>query len=290
MTKTQKFLSLAALFSVICGVFCALVRCGKFFAQPYSAFYVVFLICTGLIGLAAYFVAAQSKAEGREGLAVYDSAQASEISAASYGPAITFAMLLGAGLLAICALRGFVIRSDKLSTIIAVFAFAAAFTFALRALNREQSEKTGILSVYPIYYLCIYLLLFYRDTATGADINLYGPQTITISVLIFAAYFNAVVKFESRPPLLRFGFGLLGLTAFVSEFVGYILVRSSLRCVDPVFFLTMVGGFAVYFAASLYAVPLRLFKVKKKNKNDSSPDTTKDIPNTEDAPTDADKT
>ena len=278
MTNTQKFLSLSVLFSVMCGVFCALVRCGTIFDDPFKAFYWAFIICGALIAAAAYFVAAQSKAEGREDMAVFTSDQAAKTSAASHSVVVMFAMLLGAGLLAICAVRGFVIRTDKLSTIIAVFAFAAAFTLALRALNKEQSEKTGILSVYPIYYLCLYLLLFYRDTATGANIDVYGPQTITLSVLIFAAYFNSAVKFERRAPMLRFTIGLLSLTVFVSELAGYIIDRSTLTCVDPAFFLTMVGGFTIYFVASLYTIPLRLFRDKKKKKADDEQSSSADPP------------
>ena len=284
MTKTQKFLSLSVILSVVYGVFCALIRCGKFVDNPYGLFYIAFIVSAVLTGAAAYFVAAQSKNEGREGLAVYDSETAAATSADSHVMAVTFTLLLGSGLLAISAIRGLVIRSDKLSVIIAVFSFAAAFTLVLRALNKEQSEKTGILSVYPIYYLCLYLLLFYRDTATGSNINVYGPQTLTLSVLIFAAYFNSAVKFEHRSPALRFGFGLMSLTVFVSELAGYLIAPSSLTCVDPAFFLTMVGGFTIYFAASLYTIPLRLFRVKKKKKSDDISQSDKDIPCADSAP------
>lgn len=271
MTKTHKLLYAATVFAAVCGVVCGLVRCGDIFADGYRAFYITAFICASFIAAAAYLTGKQSHADGREGLTAFESPDAPLKCADSYTPVLTFGLLLGAGLAAISAVRGFVTRTDLLSTVNALFVFVCAFTLAVRALNKEQGEKTGIFSVFPIYYLCMYLLMFYRDNAIGSDIDVYGPQTITLSVLIFAAYFNAAVKFDSRPAFFRFYTALLGICLWVSELTGYIALRSSLTCTDPAFFLTMTGGFAVYCLCSLYALPLRLFKIKKKKKSDEAP-------------------
>ena len=264
MTKSQKLLIVSLTFSVACGAFCALVRAGRVFESPFPSFYFILIATMALAAVAAYFVAAQSKADGRIGVAVYESEDASRISSDSHTLPVTFFMLLGAGLIAISCLRAFVTRTDTIDAINALLLFACAFTLALRALNKENSEKTAAFSLVPIYYLCLYLLMFYRDNAKGANVDAYGPQTLTISVLIFAAYFNCAVKFESRPPLLRYLSGLMAALVFTCELVGYFVLPSTLVCADPAFFLTMTGGFAIYFGSSLFTVPLRLFKEKPK--------------------------
>ncbi len=262
MTKSQKLLIISLVLSVICGLLCALVRAGRVFDDPFPAFYFVLIVCGVLIAAASYFTAVQSKYDGREGLAVYESEDASRISSDSHSMPVTFFMLLGAGLTAIACLRGFVTRASTLDIINALMIFACAFTLALRALNKEISEKTGVISLFRIYYLCVYLLMFYRDNAKGANLDAYGAQTLTLAVLIFAAYFNCAVKFESRPAVFRYMSGLMAVTVFISELVGYLVLPSTLTSADPAFFLTMCGGFAIYFASSLFTVPLRLFKAK----------------------------
>ncbi len=275
MTKSQKLLIISLVFSVICGLICALVRAGKVFDDPFPAFYFVLMVCGVLIAPASYFTAVQSAHDGREGLAVYESEDASRISSDSHSLPVTFFMLLGAGLVAIACLRGFVTRTSTLDMINVLLVFACAFTLALRALNKEISEKTGVFSLFPIYYLCLYLLMFYRDNAKGANLDAYGAQTLTVAVLILAAYFNCAVKFESRPAVFRYMSGLMAVTVFISELAGYLILPASLTSADPAFFLTMCGGFAIYFAASLFTVPLRLFKAKntssKSHDADESP-------------------
>ena len=159
-----------------------------------------------------------------------------------------------------------------------VFVLLCTAAFVIRAINREQSEKTGILSLFPVYYLCIYLLIFYRDNAKGADLDVYGPHALTIAILIFAAYFNAAVKFDRRPPLLRFMFSLAAVFAWTGDTVYYLMLRSTLTSADPAFYIVLTGGFTLYFAVSLYTIPLKLFKItkpdKKKKDQQSDEDTT----------------
>ena len=60
-----------------------------------------------------------------------------------------------------------------------------------------------------------------------------------------------------------------------SEAVLEVKIDIFIASADPAFFLTMCGGFAIYFAASLFTVPLRLFKAKntpsKSHDADESP-------------------
>ena len=268
MTKTLKLLSLATVISVLCGFFTGLVRAEKLFSNPYPSFYIVFILSAVFLTAIAYIISLYSKAEGRENLTLYESADNAKLSSDSHTLLITVILLFGAGLVAISAIRSFLTSNGStIENINFVFVFICAFSLAVRALNKEQSEKTGIFSLFPIYYLCLYLLLFYRDNARGANLNAFGPQALTISILIFAAYFNSAVKFDVRPPVFRYMFGLLAVHSFVNEITAYFIRSSTLTSTDPAFFLTMIGGFTVYYAASLFTLPLRLFKIKKAEKN-----------------------
>ena len=267
MTKTLKLLCPAIAISALCGFAAGLVRAEKLFNSPFPAFYIVFILSAVLLSAAAYIIAICSKAEGRENLTLYKSDNDAKLSSDSHTLPITIILLFGAGLVAIAALRAFLTsRGSTIDNINFIFVFICAFSLAVRALNKEQSEKTAVFSLCPIYYLCLYLLLFYRDNARGANLDAYGPQALTISVLVFAAYFNSAVKFDARPAVFRYMFGLFAVCLFVNDITAYFMLNSTLTSADPAFFLTMTGGFTVYFAASLFTLPLRLFKIKKNDK------------------------
>ena len=107
MTKTLKLLSLATVISVLCGFFTGLVRAEKLFSNPYPSFYIVFILSAVFLTAIAYIISLYSKAEGRENLTLYESADNAKLSSDSHTLLITVILLFGAGLVAISAIRSF---------------------------------------------------------------------------------------------------------------------------------------------------------------------------------------
>jgi len=151
-----------------------------------------------------------------------------------------------------------------------ILLFACAFTFVVRAINKEQSIATGIMSLVPIFYLSVFMLLFYQDNARLPDTSSFAPQALTIAALVFSAYFNAACKFDPRKPVFRFALTLISLSLCVGEGVAFVCNSASLKSADPAFYLLMVFGFAVFYTASLFVPPLRLYKVNKGSANNNS--------------------
>jgi len=77
-----------------------------------------------------------------------------------------------------------------------LFLALCGFSVFLRAKDGDLTENSGVFSLFPVYYLCLYLLLFYRQNARSANTAAFALELLCVVFLILGVYFISVRKFE----------------------------------------------------------------------------------------------
>lgn len=262
MSKTAKMLYASFLLSTICGVFLGLVRGEILFNAPYPAFYISAAVILVVLAASAFLLSVSYSSENKEELTINSIPQNWN---QRYNKRIQVAQLIGAFLLLMAAVKIVVISSSALNFISAVFSFACAVSIFFRVKEKDATENTALLSLFPVFYLCFYLLMFYRNTARFPNLNQFGPQILTLAFLIISAYFNSASKFTSRPPFLRYFATLCTAVLVLGDISAYIFDRDTLSITDPSIYLPTISGFTIYFVIELLLPPVRVFKADDSN-------------------------
>lgn len=86
------------------------------------------------------------------------------------------------------------------NTVQLLFLVACGAATFLRAKDGDLTQNSGIFSLFPVYYLCLYLLLFYRQNARSANTRAFALELLCIIFLILGVYLISVRKFEGGKP------------------------------------------------------------------------------------------
>ena len=263
MSKTKKILYASFFLAAICGVILGMIRGEIMFESPYPAFYIAIGIVFVFLIPAAHFTSVNSKIEGREDINIADlPTNWDEL----YTKRIKLFQLISVFVILIAAVRSITLSmGSTIGLVSAVFAFACSASIFFRVKEKDLADNTAVLSLFPVFYLCFYLLMFYRSTAKFPDLNLFGPQIITLSALIVTAYFNAATKFGSRPAILRYLISFFSLSLTLGDLVAYLFTANAISITEASGYLLNICGFTLYFTISLLVPPVRFFKTNAKN-------------------------
>ena len=267
MSKTYKMLYVSLFLSVLCGIILGLVRGNILFPSPYPAFYVTGLVVFISLGVAAFFVYISSKEDKRDNYTLLNIPSDWDTA---YKKSVQVIQLIGAFLILMASVR--IIVSPAFSPLIfinSIFSFACAISIFFRVKSKDIAENTALLSLFPVFYLCIYLLMFYRNTAKYPDLNLFGPQILTLAFVIVSAYLNAATKFRICNTFLRYWVTFSALSLCVGDFMAYVFNSQSLSISSPAIYLPTISGFCIFYTASLFIPPVQLLNIVPP-KNDSN--------------------
>ena len=257
MSKTSKMLYASFLLSAICGVFLGLVRGEVLFASPYPAFYISVAVVTILLALSSYFTSVSYISENKKELTIHT---IPEDWSQRYNKRIQVIQLIGAFLLLMASVKIIASAGSVLNFISAVFSFACAVSLFFRIKAKDTTENTALLSLFPVFYLCFYLLMFYRSTARFPNLNQFGPQILTLACLVVTAYFNSASKFTKRPAFLRYFSSLCAATLALGDLLAYIFNKITLSITEPTVYLPTIAGFTIYYVVSLLLPPIRVLR------------------------------
>lgn len=136
---------------------------------------------------------------------------------ALHGPAYPVVMLLASAALLAGALIGFVsvrggerdvLRVDVLSLCALVAAVCTA-VFSLTLYRRGDPKKCGILAVLPVFFLCIWLIIAYREQAANPVKLAFIYEILAIICGTLGFYYVASMIFTRPRPRAAVFFGLL---------------------------------------------------------------------------------
>ena len=73
-----------------------------------------------------------------------------------------------------------------------LFLAVCGFSVFLRAKDGDVTENSGVFSLFPVYYLCLYLLLLYRQNARDANTATFALELLCVVVLILGVFHISV--------------------------------------------------------------------------------------------------
>ncbi len=181
------------------------------------------------------------------------------------GKAYAAAVALSALLIIASAVKLFLEAADLTVIVVIqlIFLFVCAVTMLLRLKSGEKNPISGVFSLFPVYYLCLFLLLFYRENAKNPSVVSFAFEILCVFALLLAIYTLASMKFERPKERSQVFFCLLS-TFFVSMELFSAYFESALVFQVPGMSagtLIMLGGMGLYAAAGIFTTPVSFFAV-----------------------------
>ena len=264
MSKTLKTLCASALLSVICGIILGLIRGNIMFQSPYPSFYLALTVSVVLLAIASYFIKSTFSCESNEDYSISTIPSNWEMK---YKKSFQVMQIISAFLIIMASIRGLVFSNNSTLTIIlSIFSFVCAVSIVLRVKSRESAENTALFSLFPVFYLCVYLLTFYRSTAKYPDLNLFGPQILTLASLVISAYLNSATKFGVKTYIFRFLFTLSSFALTIGDLIAYVIDSNTLSITEPAIYLPTIFGFILFYLVTLFIPPVKIFDLNSKAK------------------------
>lgn len=267
MSKTLRMLYASLFLAFCCGVSLGLIRGNVMFSSAYPSFYICGAVFIVLTGVASYFIYASSKSEGREN---YNLSNIPSDWSTKYKKHIQVIQLISAFFILMAAVRIIISSaSSSLSIIHSLFTFVCGVSIFFRVKSKDAVENTALLSLFAVFYLAFYLLMFYRSTAKYPDVNSFGPQVLTLAFLIISAYLNASSKFTTRASFFRYFITLFSFSLCTGDLTAYILNRQTLSVTEPAVYLPIVCGFSLFYTFSLFVPPLQVINIPPNNTDEN---------------------
>lgn len=110
----------------------------------------------------------------------------------------------------------------------AVFPAACGAAALVRLKHGDRDRLSAMLCLFPVFYLCFFLLLFYRANGDGPDVSVYGFETAAVIAALLGVYAHAAVRFDKPRPGLRAAAFSIGTAAAAMELVLLVLDRTML--------------------------------------------------------------
>ncbi|MBQ9535086.1 MAG: hypothetical protein IJU78_04520 [Clostridia bacterium] len=127
----------------------------------------------------------------------------------------------------------------------------------LGAAGGRSAEQTRFAGLFPLYYICFFLLIFYRGNANNPTLHSFALEIITLLSVMLATYLTVGMRFERHKPFVRVFFVLLSLYFAAFELLSFALVHDSLVVIPSVsagMMLTLAALFML-LAADFVRVP-----------------------------------
>lgn len=147
--------------------------------------------------------------------------------------------------------------SRAITLVQTVFLAACGVTCVFGAAGRRSVEQSRLAGLFPLYYICFFLLIFYRDNANNPRLYSFALEIITLLAVMLALYFTVGMRFERHKPFLRVFSVLLGLFFAAHELLSYAVARDSLAVIPGVSpaMISMLGALFILLAADFVRVP-----------------------------------
>lgn len=139
-----------------------------------------------------------------------------------------------------------------------IFLALCGVAMILKIVLGERHKLTGLLSLFPVYYLCLFLLLFYRENAKNPSVQSFALDILAVMAMVVAVYIVSAAKFEKPKHRQQIFFTLCGVYLFAVQLASALLYPALVLTVPGMSrgVLCMLGGFALYLAASFFWGPL----------------------------------
>lgn len=242
MTKSQAQMAVKICAALILGVVTGFLRSAGLDGGglPFSIYWLVLLSGAVLLVLSAAF--------------------SSEDGALLTSPPVPYkaGMVVSSVLLAASAVYSLVSSEGSLGAMDIVnilFLAACAAAMILRLKAGEESQLSGLFSLFPIYYLCLQLLLFYRANAINPDPGVFGMEIMMIASMMVAVYLVASFKFEKYMGKRACFFGTFTLYLSAAEVVAVLLSPELMLQINGL----SLNMFVVAIAFNVYICTCLLF-------------------------------
>ena len=164
-----------------------------------------------------------------------------------------FTLLAASGFILVLSAGLFYLEGDGVLSLLtvlrAVFPAACGVAALVRLKQGDRDRLSALLGLFPVFYLCFFLLLFYRANGYVPVVRTYGFEMAAITVILIGMYMLSSQRFEKPRHRLRAPILAVGAAAMLMEMTLLLLDRS---------LLLGVNGFSWGAAAVLLAFGLQL--------------------------------
>ncbi len=234
----------AVIFSLITGAFLYVVRSGALGIRPFPLYYPVFFAVIALSFALSFLFVGKKENDGAEKY--------------SFHKSFKYFAVVASFLLAAAAVLFFIASPSKtiLTFVLTIFIFFCAVSFSVRAKYADASDKCRIFSLFPVYFSCIYLLVFYRANASKLpSVSAFAPEIFLLVLLILTCYLSSARLFGKGDERILSGVAFSFISLSLSELLTGIFSPDLLPELSPGAFLCLISGFALYYASSLFKTP-----------------------------------
>ena len=139
------------------------------------------------------------------------------------------------------------VQSGAITLIVALKGvFLAVCGGACIAFVKAQSlTSKGMCTLFPLFFISIYLLGFYRDSARNPLTATYAFEILSVIALMLALYLSSAVWFDKKRPTGLLFFAMLATFGFVCALAGALLNASFAAQYLPVGPADALLGFAL---------------------------------------------
>ncbi len=144
-----------------------------------------------------------------------------------------------------------------MTVVLTLFPIACGGAMLLRAVAKDNGDRADILSLFPVFFLCIMLLLFYRDNAYRPDSFTFAWEICTYVAVLLGCYMVCAEKFEKERPLRRNIIFMLAIAMASSQII--LMIFAGTKLLEPLgleglYFLMMLS-LLIYVSLSFIAPP-----------------------------------
>lgn len=167
-------------------------------------------------------------------------------------------LLAGSGFLLILSAALFWLEGNGVVSLLtllkAAFPVACGVAALVRLQHGDRDKLSALFCLFPVFYLCFILLLFYRANGKVPDMRIYGFETAAIISLLMGVYQDASVRFEKAKPRRHAVFLCLGIAATIMEVVILFLHKSMVLHINSFGWgmATVMLGFSLQLCAGLF--------------------------------------
>lgn len=252
--------------SIAAGILMAIFR---ILNLPFLAMVVLLLLLTAALGLAAF--------------RLYVGAGRYQTNTPPMAPRTEFTLLVAAlcffasSLFRLPALLHDAMIGSLLQVLILLLAAAAC---GLRFWKGEKHPHSGPLALLPIFSLCIHLMFFYRANSNQPDVQNFGYEIVTFSLLLLGLYVSASSKYKRRSPVSQRFWAMLSLASAAMEYALLLIAPTLLQQTNDMggaSLLIMAGTCVLMTMPLLYpAEPVILSPQSAPEPDDMMPEPLKD--------------
>ncbi|MEA5040436.1 MAG: hypothetical protein VB086_11445 [Clostridiaceae bacterium] len=187
-------------------------------------------------------------------------------------------LLAGSGVLLVLAAGLFWLEGNGVFTLLtllkAAFPAACGIAALIRLKHGDRDRLSALLCLFPVFYLCFLLLMFYRTNGRVPDERLYGFETAALIALLLGVYLFSATRFEKPKPRRFAVFSCLGIAAATMELTLLLLDRTMLLTVSGFGWggATVMLGLGLQLAAGLFFPGERLPKAEEGTPESGAPE------------------